>query len=257
MQRITDNFYRNNLLDQLIANYKNQLHLTPILGVEVEFYYLGEAIETLPQSLNIPIKPEKGQKQFEFALGPEDNVEKLVRECRLVINQLQHIGGVFTPKPFANDYGSALHVHVNFMNHHGENIFNDEKTIEGAMQILCEDMEGSFLIFAPYEECYSRFDSKFMAPVNISWGGNNRSTALRIPPGARRIEHRVAAPNCDIALVIYEILFSLYNFLSGHRAPCNLYPKIYGNAFDEQYNLRPFPENIAQASSRINLLLTK
>ena len=52
---------------------------------------------------------------------------------------------------------------------------------------------------------YQRIEPRFMAPVNLSWGGNNRTTAIRIPGTNklnRRIEFRVPSANCNPGKVI-------------------------------------------------------
>ena len=51
-------------------------------------------------------------------------------------------------------------------------------------------MGDAMVIFAPFANSWRRFAGELYAPVQPSWGGNNRSVALRVPlsdPDQRRI----------------------------------------------------------------------
>nr|WP_253307916.1 palindromic element RPE3 domain-containing protein [Rickettsia endosymbiont of Ceutorhynchus assimilis] len=112
---------------------------------------------------------------------------------------------------------------------------------------LCHYMLDTFLIFMPNEEDYLRLDKNFMAPTNISFGGNNRTVAVRIPDSyPKRLEHRLASPITDPYIAIFTILKSI---LLGFQYPENInnITKIYGNAFDEQYNLISLPNSPSES----------
>ncbi|WP_425364155.1 hypothetical protein [Candidatus Tisiphia endosymbiont of Hybos culiciformis] len=118
---------------------------------------------------------------------------------------------------------------------------------------ICHYMLDSFLIFMPNEDDYLRLDKNFMAPTNVSFGNNNRTVAVRIPDSSpRRVEHRIASPLTDPYLAIFTILNSI---LLGLEFPdkINNINKIYGNAFDQQYNLVPLPKSLAEALELFNL----
>ncbi|OZG31428.1 type I glutamate--ammonia ligase [Rickettsia endosymbiont of Culicoides newsteadi] len=120
-------------------------------------------------------------------------------------------------------------------------------------QSICHYMLDSFLVFMPNEDDYLRLDKNFMAPTNVSFGNNNRTVAVRIPDSfPRRLEHRIASPLTDPYLAIFTILNSI---LLGLEFPdkINNISKIYGNAFDQQYNLVPLPKSLAEALELFNL----
>ena len=76
-----------------------------------------------------------------------------------------------------------------------------------------------------------------MAPTHISYGGNNRTTLIRIPDLLpRRLEHRLASADADPYKVIYAILSSINTGLK-HPEQIAKLDKTYGNAYDPQYNL--------------------
>ena len=70
-------------------------------------------------------------------------------------------------------------------------------------------MAESMLVFAPNANSYRRLRPLTYAPTAPTWGWNNRTVALRIPPGgpsARRIEHRVAGSDANPYLVLAAML---------------------------------------------------
>ncbi len=96
-------------------------------------------------------------------------------------------------------------------------------------------------IFAPSPESYARFVAGSNAPLTVSWGANNRTTAIRLPDSAhdnKRIEHRVAGADADPEHVIAAILKGLYSGLKNRVDPG---PQIYGDASLPMYGLQAFP----------------
>lgn len=222
--------------------------------MEIEFYLSPNvdiskfAILTskyLVQQKISKIKKEKGNNQFEIDLSPSTDLINYINEISTVKLALENIakklgGNInFYPKPFLNDYGNSMHFHINFIS--DDNVRGD--FTEVAAKSLCHYMLDTFLIFMPNEEDYLRIDKNFMAPTNISFGGNNRTVALRIPDSyPKRLEHRLASPTTDSYIAIFTILKSI---LLGFQYPENIndITKIYGNAFDEQYNLTSLPKS--------------
>ena len=84
-------------------------------------------------------------------------------------------------------------------------------------------------------------------PSSVSWGVNNRTTAIRITPrerGARRIEHRLSSANADLEKVISAIFASIHIGIKEKIIPQE---PIYGNAFDEQYTAEKLPQSLEEA----------
>ena len=74
---------------------------------------------------------------------------------------------------------------------------------------LLATLQQNMLTFAPHENSYRRLLRGTHAPVNVAWGYENRTAAVRIPGGsskARRIEHRVAGADANPYLVLGSIL---------------------------------------------------
>ncbi len=243
---------KNNELERVIDRFIDDYGIAPCIGVEIEFYLTPNVnINHLESILGMRVKQEKGKNQFEVDLPPSINLVSYAKE----INMLKHniakgagsLGGNanFHPKPFLNDYGSSIHFHISF---------NKPVDLIHQAQSLCHYMLDSFLIFMPNEEDYLRIDKNFMTPTHVSFGGNNRTVAVRIPDSwPKRLEHRLASPSVEPYIAIYAILKSI---LMGLDNPgiINKIPKIFGNAFDEQYKLIPLPKSYQEALALFKLI---
>ena len=161
----------------------------------------------------------------------------------------------FTAKPYPNQPGSALHVHLHLENLNGDNLYMNHETQESELLLhsiggLCSTMPDNMLLFAPYKQAYLRYKGNCLqSPSKICWGGNNRSVAIRIPLSNklnRRLEHRVSCANSSLKEVIIAILFGVIN---GIEAKINPPEKIYGNAFLEQYDFPLLPQNYREAKN--------
>lgn len=110
-------------------------------------------------------------------------------------------------------------------------------------------LPNSIQIFASTEDSYLRFrNADFFTPTTISWGNNNRTTALRIPESSsahRRIEHRVPCNDADLEQVLYSILLAAGYGIKNKITPTT--PKIFGNSFEPQYNLPKIPQSLREA----------
>ncbi len=234
--------------------------------------------------LEIPtlsIDREVAECQYEVALAPDtiENSLQYLEHLKNIITRAADKYGknpIFDAKPFENLPGSGLHVHISLHDELSDkNLLmrlGAEKEEESDCMIhsvggLCFTMLKNFTAFAPNENSYKRYSSLINsidsdnqaeieaynnAPVNVSWGGNNRTTAIRIPASSldentRHIEHRVAGVDADPELVVEKILEGIYIGLKDKISPPE---KIYGNAYDEQYSfLEPFPKSLDSALS--------
>lgn len=141
----------------------------------------------------------------------------------------------FMSKPFAEESGSGLHVHLSLQNASGENVFdpsrNDGDALLGqAVAGLQATMAESMAIFAPNINVYRRFKPDQFVPVTRDWGENNRSVAFRLPIGEgqnRRLEHRVAGAEANPYLVLAAVLAGVHYGLTN---ALDAGEKVAGNA---------------------------
>jgi glutamine synthetase len=243
-----------------------------ILGAEIEFYLDGNIDKNLEiLMLNIEknillnkiiekeLELEKGKNQFEVKFKIVECPIKLADNIVIVKDILKELAinaGLkidFNAKPYLEEPGSALHIHFNLCDKENNNLF---KTIDNkesdlltySIGGLCYMMRESMLFFAQKSEDYQRFVPGFDAPTTISWGGNNRTVAIRLPQTGdkRRIEHRVASSGSDPYLTIMAILYGVIFGINNKIIPP---PRTYGIAYDEQYQLKTLASNLSDAKS--------
>jgi len=258
-----------NSLFKLIENFSAELFssykVRPKIGAEVEFYLPGaeteiqKALQALGKQ-GVIIENEKGKNQYECVLEYSGDLPQLSAQINNLRDLIQAIASqyslkaIFDAKPFADDYGSALHLHLSLHDANDNNIYATgsigdnsfmQRSIAGILELTAEGI----YIICNTDQDYLRYCAQFMAPTKLSWGGNNRTTVIRIPdskPAHRRIEYRVAPAHCDPMRLIFLMLLGVYHGLQNQLLPP---PRIYGNAFDEQYLLEELPANSLEAKN--------
>jgi glutamine synthetase len=144
----------------------------------------------------------------------------------------------FMAKPFVDQAGSGLHVHVSVLDKQGKNIFasTQDKPADalrhavGGMQKTSKDC---MLMFAPHANSYRRFVLNAFVPLNDCWGFNNRTVAMRIPHSDEantRIEHRISGADANPYLVTAAVLAGILHGLETQADPG---APIVGNAYDQ------------------------
>ncbi|GIU09217.1 glutamine synthetase family protein [Shewanella glacialipiscicola] len=154
------------------------------------------------------------------------------------------MNAVFMAKPIAGQPGSSMHLHQSVVDNNGVNIFShsDGSDTErfhhyiGGLQKYLPDL---MLLFAPNINSFRRYISGSQAPINLSWGVDNRTTGLRVPlsvPSARRVENRIAGADANPYLMIAA---SLAAGLAGLEEKIAATEPVIGNAYDNSHDLAP------------------
>ena len=181
-----------------------------------------ELVERYCEAQELPIKGalcEFAPGQFEINLGHVDDMllaadqGVLLKRCIKAAARATGQRATFMAKPYAEQSGSGLHIHLSLLDGEGRNLFGEtpdgERHLGHAVRGLQDLMAESMLVFAPNANSYRRLRPLTYAPTAPTWGWNNRTVALRIPPGgpsARRIEHRVAGSDANPYLVLAAML---------------------------------------------------
>jgi glutamine synthetase len=236
-------------LKEVSEKFISDTFFVPIIGAEIEFYLPNTSLDTINKTCTdagvafLDVKAESGKCQWEISILHKNNPVFIADEI-IKIRQVFEDAD-FTAKPFADDYGNSLHINVSLLDADGGNIFaknNEEESqyMQYAIAGLLERMPEDIGVFAPYDNCYERLKGGKNAPSTVSWGGNNRTVALRLPATTgehenRRIEHRVSSADADPYLVISAILQGVSYGLLNKILPES--PKIYGDASLEIYGL--------------------
>ncbi len=187
-------------------------------------------IESVAQEQGIStagVSSENGPAQYEINLEHARDPLKAADDALLMKRIIKGVASkhgfkaTFMAKPYAENAGSSMHVHISIVDTNGDNIFADER-LNGPERLkhgiggLLDQFDESFLLFAPHLNSYRRFLPGLLAPINASWGKENRTTTIRIPGGpsnARRIEHRLAGSDTNPYLVLAVILGGIFNGL--------------------------------------------
>ena len=160
-----------------------------------------------------------------------DHAVLLKRAVKAVARQHGFVA-CFMAKPFEEDAGSGLHIHMSLMDKNGTNYLSQGKErsatppftarFRHAVGGLAKTMAESTAIFAPNANSYRRLRPEMFAPVEPNWGTNHRNVALRVPVSDEknlRIEHRVAGADANPYLVTAAVAAGMHYGLKNKIDP--------------------------------------
>ena len=144
----------------------------------------------------------------------------------------------FMAKPFAEQAGNGMHLHVSMADGSGDNAFASDDP-EGSPMLrhaiggMREWLADSMAIFAPNANSYRRFKANSYAPVAPTWGVNNRTVSLRVPagsPASRHVEHRVCGADANPYLAVAALLAAMHDGITRQVDPG---PAVVGNGYEQ------------------------
>jgi glutamine synthetase len=203
--------------------------------------YAGARAQGLPLRT---LMSEYAPGQYEITLLHRNDALRAIDDAilfkRLIrATALRHgLTACFMAKPFADQAGSGMHVHVSLQDESGNNAFAADDPagtpmLRHAIGGLQKTMAESMLIFAPNANSYRRFRHQSYAPVAPTWGINNRSVSLRVPsgpPASRHVEHRVSGADANPYLVAATVLAGVH---AGIVAKLDPGPPVTGNGYEQ------------------------
>mgnify|MGYP001007972370 CR=1 FL=1 len=152
---------------------------------------------------------EYGPAQLEVNVHHADALTAADEGVRLkyAVRELARRQGViatFMAKPFNGVSGSSMHLHVSLWRD-GEPAFAPQDGAENALHRaalggILRHLPALTLFGAPNANSYKRFEPDSFAPVNVSWGGDNRTVSVRSlieTPAATRIELRTPSSDAN------------------------------------------------------------
>jgi len=157
--------------------------------------------------------------------------------------------------------GQSGHIHMSLLNKDGSSVFHDPAkpgNISDAMRHFLGGqqrlMPETLAMIASTVNSYSRMIPGFWAPTESSWGMDNRTCAIRGiegGPNSQRIEHRVAAADCNpylaLAATIGAGLWGIENEIEPDAA-------IEGNAYEQKFaDERQLPRTLFEAAGRLRV----
>lgn len=201
---------------------------------------------------------EMGTAQMEINLDHGDPLaladqvccfKRTVREAAIRHNMY----ATFMAKPMQGQPGSAMHIHQSIVAADGSNIFSladgsPAPAFEHFIGGLQAYLPAAMPFFAPYVNSYRRLSAYTSAPINLSWGYDNRTCGLRVPhstPQARRIENRLAGVDVNPYLAIAASLACGYLGMKNRIEPA---PPLSGSAYEQPHQL---PRHLDDAVDRL------
>ncbi|MDA0703072.1 MAG: glutamine synthetase family protein [Proteobacteria bacterium] len=201
----------------------------------------GAAAQGLPIDTTIAeYAPGQYETNLHHGGDPLRAADQALLLKRLVrgVAQSHCFDSTFLSKPFADQAGNGMHLHVSLCDGDGSNVFAAEAN-EGSAVLhhgiggLGAAMAESMAIFAANANAFRRFEAGSYAPLAPSWGYDNRTVAFRIPfgpPESRRVEHRLSGADANPYLVLAAVLAGLHHGIARKLDPGE---RTVGNAYEQ------------------------
>jgi glutamine synthetase len=218
-------------LDAFVARLRPALEG---LGVELTAIHTEAAPGLL--ELNLAARPA-------LQAGDDATYTKLaVKEVAATLG----LTATFLAKTAPGQEGSSGHVHFSCWRD-GRNAFADETVMGAAVAGVLDHLRAASLLLNPTLNSYKRLVPGFFAPTNVSWGLDNRSTALRAIRSGRdeltRIECRRPGADANPYLALAAIVVSAADGLRRQAAPPEA---VKGDAY-ARGDLEPLPTSLESA----------
>lgn len=246
----------------------------PVVGAELECYLVAEGDEArAASSLTEPVNAllqangiatyeviqERGPGQVEIIFREISDPVVLAKHITLAKELLagfareRKLTLLTEAKPFEQHPGNGLHIHISLHDEQGRNVFFKRNEVisvplKHALGGLLEALPESMLLFAPTAASYARFCGAKDAPTSVSWGSNNRTTALRLPEsrdGLKHLEHRVPGADANPEQALLAVLAGVHYGLHHQSDPGT---PVFGDAFATNYTLPLLPRSLEDAS---------
>ena len=183
--------------------------------------------------------------QFELTLRHKPDglraCDDAIMYKRLVkaVAQQHGLEATFMAKPFAEQAGSGMHIHVSVDDASGANIFASDDpegtpALRHAIGGMIASVGDGFALFAPHANSYRRFKANSYAPVAPTWGVNNRTVSFRIPagpPASRHVEHRACGADANPYLAAAAVLAGMHHGMMNKTDPG---AAVVGNGYDRE-----------------------
>jgi glutamine synthetase len=176
---------------------------------------LGPALAGLGVELSA-LHTEAGPGLLELNLTARDGVRAAddAAYVKLAVKQVASTLGLratFLAKTAPGEEGSSGHVHLSCWSD-GGNAFASEDVVAPAVAGILDHLPGASLLLNPTINSYKRLVPGWFAPINVSWGLENRSCALRVirgdDDGKARIECRRPGADANPYLALAVLVAS-------------------------------------------------
>lgn len=256
--------------DSSPARFAGIPEFASLAGLDVEPAFMRDLLDSLAiVGLEVEQWSEEygpGQIEINLRYGPPlAAADRLVtfKEVFRATARRHGLLGSFMPKPFGDQAGSGLHVHLSAWSA-GEspaNLFDQPHDPLGlsplgrhALAGLLAHGEALTALGATTVNSYKRFLPDSWAPTHIVAAYASRAAFVRIPERetSRRLELRVGDPAGNPYLYLAGILAAVLDGVERKLAPEPIVPGNVGAlSADETAGIRPVPHTLAQALDQL------
>ncbi|MEX0624006.1 glutamine synthetase family protein [Saccharospirillum sp.] len=211
-------------------------------------FFIRDVLDTAHEQ-NIPadtVITEYAPGQFEVNLNYGNDPMRAADEAVMLKRVIAQVArkwemeATFMAKPYIEEAGSGMHIHLSLMDSDGNNIFASEDPesvpeMRWAMGGLIDMADHVQALLCPNINSYRRLNPDAFAPTAKTWGYDNRTSALRIPSGnieATRIEHRLSGADTNPYLAVAVVLAGVTEGLQNHIEPPE---PVEGNVYDQDH----------------------
>jgi glutamine synthetase len=257
------------------------LGLRPQVGVELEFYVLDKDWKTLQEGVQAYSLPRAGELEFflqdlrtklkEFGIAVEASHSEygpgqvelnlvygdalraaddalLFKYAAKEVARVHGLRASFMAKPWTDQSGNGLHIHLSFKGKEGGgNLFaTDDALGRRSLAGLLSSIGDFGVLSAPSINSYKRIRDDAFVPTNVSWGGDNRTVAVRSLLGqgeASRLELRTGASDANPYLAVAGAVAGALNGIENQLEPP---AQSFGNAVQDP-SLRRLPTDLRDA----------
>jgi glutamine synthetase len=150
-------------------------------------------MDALPQMGIEPLtcNCEYGPGQYEITYAPRIGLLAgdqgfTFKQAVKAIAHEQGYHATFMTRVFPDQSASGAHIHLSLLNERGENAFLDTGDKHGLSELACYFIQGmlkhapaTLALMAPTPNCFQRFVPHSFAPLNLSWGLDDRTALVR------------------------------------------------------------------------------
>jgi len=238
-------------------------------------YEFRTEVALLAEKINIPIKyhhsenggPGQVEIEVNFA-GIKEMGDRSMKLKNLLNNTAKKLKKTvtFMPKPFSDEYGNGLHVHIQ-LTKNGEYIMFDKDGYSGlselshyAMGGILKHVKAITALTNPSTNSYKRLAPGYEAPVSICYATANRSAVIRIPgytitADEKRFELRSPDATCNPYLAFSAIMMAAFDGIINKIDPRGTYGpydvNLYNLSPEEQAKITSLPTSLLEAANEL------
>jgi glutamine synthetase len=224
------------------------------IGIPIKYHHSENGG---PGQVEIEVNFDGIKKMGDSAL----KLKNLLNNCGMLFNKTV----TFMPKPFVDECGSSMHVHM-LLKKDGRNLMYDADGYSGlsgtahhAIAGILKHIDAITAIANPSTNSYKRLVPGYEAPITVCFGRSNRSASIRIPGYAiaedeKRFELRSPDATSNAYLAYSAIMMAAFDGIINKMDSSEFGPydvNLYDLSEEEQSKVRSLPTSLIDAANAL------